>query len=238
MSDLESRLRAALHDETSDLAAGPTLADDMVARGTTARRRRRVAGGVAGLAVLAALVPVWKTIDTSSGDLGPVGPHTVTAPTTVTQTTASPTTPEPPPYWTTKTVDVVSQRPQTSKVVNLRVGEHATFDRVVIDLTGAMTGYHIEYVKRLFHGGSGFPVHLPGNAFLVIRLNPAQAHTNRGRDVFGGDTRQVLALPTVRGAALTGDVEGVSFGLGLSKKATFHVSELTSPTRLVIDVRH
>lgn len=238
MSDLESRLRTALHDETSDLAAGPTLAEDMVSRGTAVRRRRRVAGGVAALVVLAALVPVWQTIDTSSDDLGPVTPPTKTAPSTVQQTTPPPTTPDAPPYWSTETVDVVSQRPRTPRVVNLRVGEHGRFDRVVIDLTGAMTGYHIEYVNRLFQDGSGFPVHLPGNAFLVIRLDPAQAHTNAGRDLFVGDKRQVLALPTVRGAALTGDFEGVSFGLGISKKAAFHVSTLTSPTRLVIDIRH
>jgi hypothetical protein len=240
MNDLESRLRAALHDETAELAARPDLADDMVTRGTTVRRRRRVVGGAAGLVVLAALVPVWKTIDTSSGP--PPIAHTPT-PTVITQA-PPPTTPtqttQTPPAWSTKAVDAPLTTTQVPIVTDMRVGRHDGYDRVVLDLSGPMCGYHIAYVPRLFQQASGDQVDLPGNAFLAISLFGASTHTPNGATAyFQAPDKHTYPFTTLQGTAFLGEFEGTTaFGLGLSHKAGFHVDELSSPTRLVIDLQH
>ncbi|MEJ7628623.1 MAG: hypothetical protein WKF54_03430 [Nocardioidaceae bacterium] len=235
MNDLENRLRSAMHDETSDLAARPTLADDMVARGTTVRRRRRVAGGVAALALLAALVPVWQTIDTSSDDFRPVGPPTVTTPSI--PSTPIDTTPDSRPVWSTRAVDVANQASGSTRVVNLRVGRHSTYDRVVVDMAGVIPGYHITYVPR-FIPPEGSPIPLPGQAVLSIQLRSARTHTNRGQSLFIGQQNETYGLQMLGGSTYS-DYEGyVTFGLGLSSRTPFRVFELSSPTRLVIDLHH
>jgi hypothetical protein len=125
------------------------------------------------------------------------------------------------------------------KITNLRIGEHQSFDRVVIDMQGKMAGYNVRFVKQLTYDGSGLPVPLKGKRFVSVVLNPASAHDNNGNGLYQGPTLQQYGLPSLRGVAFTGDFEGyVSFGISLTHKAPFRVSELTNPTRLVIDFKH
>jgi hypothetical protein len=68
---------------------------------------------------------------------------------------------------------------------------------------------------------------------------PAAAHDAQGHSVYQGPHLVQYAMPTLRGAAFTGDFEGsVSFGLALSHLKTFRVLEVHAPNRLVIDVHH
>jgi hypothetical protein len=234
--DLEGRLRSALHEETSGLMAHPTMADDLIARGTKVRRRRRVAGGVACVAVLAAMVPVWQTIDHSEGSVQPVGP----GPTVSTPTTPPPTSPsiQGPTAWQQLPVQAAHAPKQPARVVNLRVGQHATYDRVVIDFAGAMSGYRIEQVPTLRQDGSGKVVRLPGSDKILLFLDPAVAHTPAGHPSYDGPQRAEYAMPTLRGVAFLGDFEGVSLGLGVDHLTTIRVIELSDPARLVIDLHH
>lgn len=62
MSDLETRLRAAMHGETDDTSAPSGLAAQTLARGARVRRRRRVVAGVSLVAVAALVVPVWQGV--------------------------------------------------------------------------------------------------------------------------------------------------------------------------------
>lgn len=244
MSDFESRLRAALEDETTKLSAPPELADDMITIGGRVRRRRRVVGGVAFVAVLALALPVWHTVDSSSNSVPPSHRPTVTTPVPVTpapQSTPPPngTTHPPPADWSTAGVDVVSAPAHPPEVVDLRVGEHAGYDRIVIDLDGALPGYRVQYVPSLHFDASGAAVPLSGTAFIQISLTPANAHDGQGNSVYQGPQVTTFSMPTLRGVAMTGDFEGVvSFGIALSSHAGFRVSTLTSPSRLVIDLQH
>ncbi len=238
MSDLESRLRTALHDETVEVAARPDLAEDMVTRGTTVRRRRRVVGGAAGLVVLAALVPVWRTIDTSSD---PVHMVTTPKPTSISQSPApdpNPSTPTTPKLtWSTEAVSVLHSPRRQTRVLGVRVAPHPNYDRVVIDLGGAIPSYHVATTPRLVYDGSGERVPLHGASFLTVRLNPATGH-QPGHSTIGPD-KQIYEFPSMRGYAVIGDNEGVvSFGLALSGNHSFRVFDLRSPTRLVIDIHH
>ena len=47
--------------------------------------------------------------------------------------------------WDTTPVHVAHHPPGTPKTVDLRVGRHPTYDRVVIDLTGAVPGYDVRF---------------------------------------------------------------------------------------------
>jgi hypothetical protein len=119
------------------------------------------------------------------------------------------------------------------KVTNLRVGEHKSFDRVVIDLRGKMSGYNVRFVKHLHYDGSGDPVPLKGKRFVSVVLHSASAPNYQGPKL------KQYGFPSLRGVAFTGDFEGyVSFGISLTHKAPFRVNELTDPTRLVIDFKH
>lgn len=141
--------------------------------------------------------------------------------------------------WDTTPVHVTHRPAHTPHTVDLRVGKHAAYDRVVIDLTGAIPGYHVAYTKTLTYDPSGQKVPLKGARFITIRLTPASAHDASGKSVYAGPQLQQYSWPTLRGVAFTGDTEGVvSFGLALSHTDTFRVFELQAPNRLVIDLHH
>jgi hypothetical protein len=127
-----------------------------------------------------------------------------------------------------------------TKVVNLRVGEHAHFDRVVIDVRGNVPGRSVRYVHRLRYDASGARVHLHGRRFLQVSLSPAIAHRYPfGRSVYRGPRLRQYFMPVLRGVAFTGDWEGVvSFGLALRRHVDFSVDVLHSPNRIVIDLHH
>jgi hypothetical protein len=141
------------------------------------------------------------------------------------------------PTWDTGPVSVTRHVKPVPKVVDLRVGEHQRFDRVVIDLHGAVPGYTVRYVRKLTYDASGKPVHLKGKRFIAVALTPAKAHNARGHNVYRGPELQQYRMPSLRGVAFTGDFEAVvSFGLALRHRDEFRVIEL--PGRLVIDLHH
>jgi hypothetical protein len=256
VSDLESRLRAALHDETAPLSARPDLADDMVSRGMAVRRRRRAVGGMAAVVVVAAAFPVWRSIDTSSGPTPvtssptghlvthtspttPSSPPTPTTPTTTSTTSSTAPTTGPDQVWSVAPVEITHLLRRPTQVVGLRVAEHDTYDRVVIDFAGELPSYQVRYVPALTYDGSGAPVPLEGQRFLQLSLPMASAHDDQGHSVYGGPQLAPYTFPTLVGVAFLGDYEGtVSFGLAVNRHAGFHVSTLPSPTRLIIDLHH
>lgn len=143
------------------------------------------------------------------------------------------------PTWDTTPVHVTHKVQPSPRVVNLRVGEHPTYDRVVIDFAGKFPGYDVRYVKELRYEGSGEQVPLNGRRFIEIKLTPAVAHDSNGNSVYAGPQLEKYQLPTLRGAAFLGDYEGyVSFGLALGHLDTFRVLEVGNPNRLVIDLHH
>jgi hypothetical protein len=153
-------------------------------------------------------------------------------------TSAAPTGSTIPPYGTGPVVVHHSPHPPP-KVIDLRVGEHPHFDRVVIDLRGKIPGYNVRFVRRLAYDPSGNPVPLQGRRFIAVTLTPANAHDRSGQNLYVGPTLQQLQMPSLRGVAFTGDFEAVvSFGLALSHRAPFRVFTLSSPSRIVIDLRH
>jgi hypothetical protein len=125
-----------------------------------------------------------------------------------------------------------------SLVQKVRAGEHACFDRLVIELgAGRKPGYRVEYVARIIQDPSGKVIPVRGGARLHIAvLAPARA----GFPVSGRHLVNVTGFRTFRQVVGAGSFEGItSFGLGVRARLPFRVFILSGPGahhRLVIDV--
>ncbi|WP_406065595.1 hypothetical protein OG462_39715 [Streptomyces sp. NBC_01077] len=127
----------------------------------------------------------------------------------------------------------------TALVVNARWGGHATFDRLVIDVRGAMPPVTVHQVRALHYDGSGQKVPLAGKYFLAITLTPAAAHDDSGKSVYQGPRLLKIHLPALKGVALTGDFEGVvGIGAAFDTKPAYKTFRLHSPERFVVDIAH
>ncbi|GEO95748.1 AMIN-like domain-containing (lipo)protein [Kocuria turfanensis] len=133
--------------------------------------------------------------------------------------------------------------PRYPHVTDVRAGEHACFDRLVIDLDGRLRGYDVRY--QGFTGiGSGDPIALRGRD-LVITVN-APAYDDSGEATYTFRNRSELVdvrdYRTFRQVAWGGSYEArTSVGLGVRARLPFRVFVLDGPgkgSRLVVDVAH
>jgi hypothetical protein len=127
--------------------------------------------------------------------------------------------------------------PPVPVVTAIRAAQHPEcgYDRLVLDVTGPMPGYAIRYVSQVEADPSGQEIRLAGRRFLLITLQPAQAHTSAGVPTITGAVR-VLGYRMLAGWAQAGDHEGVvTVAVGLNANTSIRVGEL--PGRLYIDFR-
>lgn len=109
-------------------------------------------------------------------------------------------------------------------------------ERILLGFEGGVPGYRVEYVDQVQQCGSGEPVELRGEAFLLIHLEPAQAHDDAGaptvaRTEIRGFGSLVLELKLVC------DFEGVvEWAAGLPEVRPIAVSVSPEPPGLMIDV--
>jgi hypothetical protein len=150
--------------------------------------------------------------------------------------------PEPSPDAFLGATDAVEQkRPALDPVVlrDVRAASQAAFDRVVFEFeTASVPGYRIAYAESpALRCGSGETVSVQG-VQLIVRLSPAQAHTEAGTVTVKEQERH-FTLPVLRELEVSCDFEGeVSWVLGLTARRPFRVSELSGPARLVVDIQH
>jgi hypothetical protein len=140
-----------------------------------------------------------------------------------------------------KTVGIVSvpregyPRLQTG----LRAAAHDGFDRVVFEFQGGVPGYHLEYVDRPVRDcGEGSPRPIAGDAWLEVRMTPANAHTEEGKPTIS--QREIApGLPNVREIERTCDFEAVvTWVIGVDSPNRYRAFELKDPARLVVDIDH
>ena len=125
--------------------------------------------------------------------------------------------------------------PPVPIVTGIRYASHPQegYDRLVLDIPGALPGYSAKYVAQVRRDGSDQPVTLPGSHYLLIVLNPASVHRENGTATVSGTHR--IDLPMIKSYAVVGDYEGyVSVALGLNGKAGYRIGELKG--RIFIDV--
>lgn len=136
--------------------------------------------------------------------------------------------------------------PSTAKTTSLldrvAVGRHAGYDRVVFEFRDeGLPGYRVEYMQPpLKEDGSGDPVDVAGNAFVVVRMEPASGfdlNTGEGELVYKGPKR-LPGASVVKEVVRTGDFEAVlSWAIGLEAKVPFRVTTAASPSRLIVDFK-
>lgn len=116
----------------------------------------------------------------------------------------------------------------------IRVAHHDGYDRLVIGFatSNSMPQYQLtqQATSHFVRDASGQAVTLDGSAGLRVVVRNADITP-------GAPTDLKPMLPELREVAQIGDFERVvSYGVGLATPACFRVLELSSPTRLVIDV--
>jgi hypothetical protein len=124
------------------------------------------------------------------------------------------------------------------KLVTLRAGRHAGYDRVVFQLDGPIPSYYsVRYVPQVRLDGSGEPLRLRGAAFLEVVVR-APTHDEHYRPVLT-PTRLRPDFPALREVDAQGSFEGqTTAGIGVTQRVGFRVLELANPTRIVIDLAH
>lgn len=123
-------------------------------------------------------------------------------------------------------------------LTGVRTGRHDGYDRIVFEFAEHIPEYTIRYVQDPVACGSGEPVDAGARAALEVDLRPAAAHDDEGRPTFG-ERRRLPGLPTLRTARITCDFEAiVTWVLGLDVRSDVRALELSSPPRLVVDLRH
>ena len=133
---------------------------------------------------------------------------------------------------------VVEHRPVgLPTLTGLRVGRHASFDRVVFQLDGPIPSYSVRYVPVVRLDGSGGSLQLRGGAFLEVVVR-APTHDENGRPVLS-PTRLRPDFPAVLEVNAPGSFEGqTTVGIGVASRVGFRILELADPTRIVVDLAH
>ncbi len=128
-------------------------------------------------------------------------------------------------------------QPATPTLVDVRAGQHDSYDRLVFEFTGGLPAQRdVGFVDEIIGDGSGLPVPVVGDAFLRVRFTPAAGHDEAGNTTYG-PTRRTYALPNIIQVVNAGDFEGVlTFGVGLASGTAFRVFTLDAPSRVVIDI--
>ncbi|MEO6796203.1 MAG: hypothetical protein ABI401_05130 [Candidatus Dormibacter sp.] len=119
----------------------------------------------------------------------------------------------------------------------VRVAHHNGYDRLVFEFaasaSGAVPAYQLtpQSSSHFTRDASGQLVTLQGSAGIRAVFRNTTVGSGVPGDIKAG-------LPAIREVANIGDFERVtSYGIGLSSGACFRVSELTGPSRVVIDVQ-
>jgi hypothetical protein len=128
-----------------------------------------------------------------------------------------------------------------ARITGVRAGQHACYDRLVVDLANAPAWASYQVAYGTVRGvASGNPVAVAGGAALQITM---RAH---GENLSVPDPAHVVSVAgyrTFRQVVWAGSFEGTTvFGLGVRARLPFRVLTLSGPgagqTRLVIDVAH
>jgi hypothetical protein len=127
-----------------------------------------------------------------------------------------------------------------SYLTAVRTGEYNRYDRVVFQFSGTLPGYTVERVQAVSSDPRGTPIPLAGQSYLRVVFHGTSAVCPQPlHQTYTGPTVLTPNYPELLTVSAAGDFEGVlSFGIGLAAQGGNHVSTLTSPSRLVIDVSH
>lgn len=130
-----------------------------------------------------------------------------------------------------------------SQVLRVRAGQHACYDRMVIDLRGTLRGYDVRYAP-VYTEGQGKRVWLKGGGDLQVIVK-GPAYDSKGRATYNPRWKlnavDVTGFTTFRQIAFAGSFEGQStFGVGTRARLPMRAFILRNDggSKLVVDVAH
>lgn len=125
-----------------------------------------------------------------------------------------------------------------TNIVDVRVGEHPGYDRVVFEFTAGTPEFVLSIDEPPFlQDGSGLPVEVDGEAFWVLRMSGATKLSPAGGVTYQGPREFTPGFPQLIHLVETGDFEAQStWVIGTAAAACVRVLALSAPPRLVIDI--
>ena len=132
---------------------------------------------------------------------------------------------------------------QASYIKVVRAAKQTGFDRVVYEFEGPFPNYRIEYLNgRLYDTEAGRQhIRQAGNVFLqinffVIPTDDEQLKFTNAKNFVPRGRLRMPSLQSVKDKVL---FEGYyDFLMGVSSRKLYRVTELSNPSRLVIDFQH
>lgn len=149
--------------------------------------------------------------------------------------------------WTTSVVERRHEDEKTAYTAYLRsvrVGKHNGFDRAVFEFQGPLPNYNIKYFATPYYANEDEckeRIRIAGHAFIqagfyFIRNDETQNKLSEAPNFY---PKGKLRMPSLRERADRGAWEGgYDFVLGIKARQPFRVTELTNPSRVVIDFKH
>ena len=131
-------------------------------------------------------------------------------------------------------------QPPGTYLTAVRTGQHAGYDRVVFQFSGGLPAVTAERVTAVYADPKGTKIPLPGQSSLRVVFRGASANCPQpAHRTWTGPSVATPRYPQLLAVEAAGDFEGhLSFGLGLVARGPYHVSTLTGPDRVVIDVSY
>lgn len=130
---------------------------------------------------------------------------------------------------------------QVGTLVDLRLGAHGSFDRVVLQLDGPdIPGWDVQYVDSPIGDPSGTVVDVSGDAVLQVLLHPI-AYPEDGHDPYDGPSNvRISGTASVDEVVLSSIFEGqLQAFVGVhGGRQPFRVYGLSDPSRVVIEVQN
>jgi hypothetical protein len=226
-------LRSALR---ARLAAGPSREQPRVWRLTVAAT---LVAGLAGLAFVAGVNLLPRGGGVTLPAPAATGSATPSNEPTATPTAAPSPTPTVAAAPTTACATYSGGTSSLANVTDVRVGTSAGYDRFVIQFDGPVPTYSItpQGNTTFMQDPNGQTFQLQGSEGIKVAVHGASGTDVNGNRKFFGSQALKPDFPVLKEARQIGDFERTfSWGLGLAQPACLHVTELTGPDRLVIDV--
>lgn len=124
----------------------------------------------------------------------------------------------------------------TGEVDGVRTGQHACYDRVVIDIDGPAAGYLVQYVSQVTADGSGAVVPTPGKTKLQLMVRHPKFSGTVGQSV-----ANVSGYRTLQSVVYAGSFEGqTTYGIGLRHgRVPFRVLKFPGTHgKIIVDIAH
>lgn len=127
-----------------------------------------------------------------------------------------------------------------ANIVDVRVGTHDGYDRVVFEFEQGTPELTLDRAEPPFvQDGSGLPIEVDGDSVLGLVMRGGTKQTDTGTSSYDGSTDISPALPALVHLIEGGDFERQStWYLGLTGESCVRVLLLDAPPRLVIDIEH